>query len=228
MSEVEIAYRFRVRRRTAASWASLNEPLLDSEIGLESDTVWPNGGGRKFKIGPGAWNSLPYAVPDTPNAGGLVLVGTATVTGSAATTLTLSGLDLATDKCYRVLFACKNATASASNVNLYYSGDTTSGNYYRQTIQFNDTTVTGARNNNGFGFSMVASGPATGDMEILLDFDGRARAFIRNSLSTASTIQIHDVRHVRNVVGNVTSITFSASVANSLAVGSYFKVYKVN
>lgn len=55
MPEV-IPYRFRVRRRTAASWASLNEVLLDSEIGLETDT-------RKFKIGDGstAWNSMNYA-----------------------------------------------------------------------------------------------------------------------------------------------------------------------
>lgn len=51
-----VEYRFRLRRRTAASWTSLNEVLLDSEIGLESDT-------KKFKIGDGVtgWNSLPYA-----------------------------------------------------------------------------------------------------------------------------------------------------------------------
>lgn len=66
MSFVNIDTRFRVRRRTAASWTSLDEPLLDSEIGLESDTVWPLSGGRKFKIGPGAWNSLEYAVGDIP------------------------------------------------------------------------------------------------------------------------------------------------------------------
>lgn len=68
---VNIDTRFRVRRRTAASWTSLNEVLLDSEIGLESDTTWPNSGGRKFKIGDGvtAWNSLAYAVPDVDSGG---------------------------------------------------------------------------------------------------------------------------------------------------------------
>lgn len=56
MTEIQI--RFRVRRRTAASWTSLNEVLLDAELGLESDT-------DRFKFGDGvtAWNSLPYAVP---------------------------------------------------------------------------------------------------------------------------------------------------------------------
>lgn len=60
MTTVTVPVRFRVRRRTAASWTSGNEVLLDSEIGLETDT-------RKFKVGDGttAWNSLNYycAVP---------------------------------------------------------------------------------------------------------------------------------------------------------------------
>lgn len=50
-----IYYRFRLRRRTAASWTALNEILLGSEIGHESDT-------GRLKIGDGvtAWNALPY------------------------------------------------------------------------------------------------------------------------------------------------------------------------
>ncbi|HEU4589385.1 MAG TPA: hypothetical protein VFS13_00640 [Steroidobacteraceae bacterium] len=48
-------YRFRLRRRAASSWASLNEVLLDSEFGLESDT-------GKLKIGNGTdgFNDRPY------------------------------------------------------------------------------------------------------------------------------------------------------------------------
>lgn len=51
--------RFRARRRTAAAWASMNEVLLDSEIGRESDT-------DQFKFGDGvtAWNDLPYVTGD--------------------------------------------------------------------------------------------------------------------------------------------------------------------
>lgn len=230
MSIVRTLQRFENRRGTAAGLTANNEVLFDGEICVETDTTWPNGGGRKFKIGDGvtAWNSLPYAVPDTVSGGGVTLVGTATVTGSAATTLTLSGLDLSTDKCYEIVFAFKNATGSSSNVSLFYNGDTTATNYNRQTMQINSTALSGARANDGFAFTMAASAPATGDMKILADFDGRPRAFIRNSLGAASSIQIHDVRHVRDNTANVTSITLSASVANSMAVGSYFKVFKVN
>jgi hypothetical protein len=60
----EISIRFRVRRRTAAQWVTINEVLLNAEMGLESDT-------DKFKFGDGtnAWNSLPYASGPTLGAG---------------------------------------------------------------------------------------------------------------------------------------------------------------
>ena len=57
--------RFRLRRGTAANLATVNEVLLDSEIGLESDT-------GKFKIGNGttAWNSLGYYGADKATVAG--------------------------------------------------------------------------------------------------------------------------------------------------------------
>ncbi|PZP64372.1 MAG: hypothetical protein DI597_00730 [Pseudoxanthomonas spadix] len=55
MAEV-IEYRFRLRRAHAATWTSINDILLDGEIGLEKDT-------GKVKIGDGStpWNDLDYS-----------------------------------------------------------------------------------------------------------------------------------------------------------------------
>lgn len=55
--------RFKLRRRTAATWTSTNEVLLEGEMGLETDT-------RKAKYGDGvtAWNSLSYAAVDLTGA----------------------------------------------------------------------------------------------------------------------------------------------------------------
>lgn len=52
MAEV-IDYRFRPRRALAATWTTLNDVLLDQELGIEKDT-------GRMKMGPGAWNTLPY------------------------------------------------------------------------------------------------------------------------------------------------------------------------
>lgn len=62
-----LEYRFRVRRRTAADWTSLNEVLLDSEFGRESDT-------NRMKMGDGttAWSELPYCVSGDVDLTGLV------------------------------------------------------------------------------------------------------------------------------------------------------------
>ena len=65
--------RIKIRARTAAQWAALNEVLLARELGFETDT-------RKYKLGDGVtrWNSLPY--------GGGIATGGAwgTITGSIA------------------------------------------------------------------------------------------------------------------------------------------------
>jgi hypothetical protein len=47
--------RMQQRRKTAATWTSTNEVLLDGEIGVESDTgKWKTGNGTT------AWNSITY------------------------------------------------------------------------------------------------------------------------------------------------------------------------
>lgn len=61
----QLILRFRLRRRTAAQWTTVNEVLLSAEMGLESDT-------NKIKIGDGVspWSDLAYLVTDTGGGGG--------------------------------------------------------------------------------------------------------------------------------------------------------------
>lgn len=56
---VVLNYRFAMRRRTSADWTSLNEVLINSEWGYETDT-------GQLKIGDGvtAWGALPYVDTD--------------------------------------------------------------------------------------------------------------------------------------------------------------------
>ncbi len=68
---------FKLRRSTAATWASVNPVLAAGEPGLESDT-------GKMKLGDGttAWNSLAYAYTINSIPGSLELIYKYTVTGA--------------------------------------------------------------------------------------------------------------------------------------------------
>lgn len=272
---VVIPDRFAVRRRTAASWASVNEVLYLGEIGLERDT-------GKFKFGDGVrpWNSLPYyganlwqplnsnlteiagLVDPTADrllfwddsagtngafrfltlgtnlsitgttldaagggSGSLTALGTATVAGSAATTLTLSGLNLASYKGFIIVMALDNATASNADVSLYYNADTTATNYNRQSLGADGASVSGARANTAQIGTIPASETLTGSIEIANDRDGRPRATSRFNRDAGSVLKFSLFITAWTSATNVTSITLSSSVATSLAVGSTFTVY---
>lgn len=159
--------------------------------------------------------------------GGMTYIGIATVSGSAATDLTYSSLDLAADGSYFVQFSFTNATGANAAISLWFNADFTGTNYYRQTISADNTTIAGSRGNDGFAFQLTASTVAVGTITIQPDLTGRPRSSIQNSRNDPTLIQLHDVRHVRNVAANVTSITLRSNVANSLGVGSYFKVFKI-
>lgn len=61
-----IHYRFRLRRANSATWVSLNDVLLDGEIGYEKDT-------GRYKTGDGVttWNALNYNGPGQVDLDGL-------------------------------------------------------------------------------------------------------------------------------------------------------------
>lgn len=277
-----ISDRFACRRRTAASWTSLNEVLYKGEIGVETDT-------GRIKIGDGvsAWNDLLYAsiglfdpsgiadgdtlswdasagcwVPGSVSlgassvsiidaggyftgtdvesalqqlgaggggSGAMTFVGTATVAGAAASTLTLSGLNLDTAGHYQIQFSFGNATASNATLSMYFNSDFTATNYDAQSYTSAGGTTPSARSNNGLFCTMEASETATGTIWTRKDFNGRPRSMIQAVRAAPSVINFQQVGHVWTTAGtNVTGITISSSVANALAVGSFFKVYKVN
>jgi hypothetical protein len=166
----------------------------------------------------------------TGGGGAMTLVGTATVTGSAATSLTLSGLDLSTDGAYYVVYSLGNASAGSSiDVSMFFSGDTTATNYYTQQLLANNTSVTGntGRVNNAKVIGINTTTTGVGRAHLTIDNLGRARCIIdcARDHSTGMLLQMAALQYL--TIANVTSLTFTASVASTLAVGSYFKVFKV-
>lgn len=178
----------------------------------------------------GAGANPSWAAASGGGSGGMTLVGTATVSGAAATNLTLSGLDLGTDGCYYILWAVRNASASAVNLSLFYNSDTTATNYWTQYAYAVTGTINSPSKVNTAVVDAITAGAnrtSTGDVTILKDIDGRARSHFRFSRDVATSPQVIGGTHVWTTLSNVTSITVNSSVANALDVGSYIKVFKV-
>lgn len=161
-------------------------------------------------------------------SGAMTNLGTATVTGSAATTLAISGLDLSAYKAFLVTFALDNATGSSGALSLFYNSDTTATNYQRQRISATSTTVAGGRSNDPALDNLVANETNTGYAWISNDRDGKPRAWVFSSSAAPASVALIMQSIVWNSATNITGITISSSVANSLAIGSTFTVFGVS
>lgn len=121
----------RVRRDTAANWATVNPTLALGEPGIETDT-------RAIKVGTGstAWNALPYFLSGVHIRGqasrtaegtvSIATAGTYVSTGLTATldTTTTFGIGLGTTD----LFALKNTSGTTQILDVYASIDAHAGN----------------------------------------------------------------------------------------------------
>jgi len=171
-------------------------------------------------------DELAAAVGITGNS--MTTIGTFTVTGSAATTLAATGLDLSAYKAFFVVVNAENATGSAAAISLFYNADTTATNYYRQSFAANNATIGGARVNNANVFALDANECTNAQMFISRDRDGRARCRCHSVQGAAASISLALYSHIWTNTGNVTDITLSSSVSNSLAVGTTMTIYGIN
>jgi hypothetical protein len=108
-------------------------------------------------------------------------------------------------------------------VSLFYNGDTTTTNYDRRISQ-DGGAATAA--NDALFVTMVASTPSVYRLVIRPDFDGKPRCLGQGFLSATTTISGTVGVHMWRTAANVTSITLSASVANSFSIGSRIIVWK--
>jgi hypothetical protein len=148
------------------------------------------------------------------------------VTGSAVTSIDFTGLDINTHKNYRIVVNLINADAGDRDIFCYVNGDTTNTNYYSQEFVANSTSISGSRANAPYLSTMIASDRSTGESLVVLS---DSLAFIKHdgSYSSGSGIQ----RRSR-VIGktttdtNITQLTFTASSASAIAVGSKIQIYR--
>jgi hypothetical protein len=169
-------------------------------------------------------------IPGAAAGGSYAFVGEAIVAGSAATSITVSGLDLDTDESYFVELALQNVNGTLAEVRLFYNGDTTTSNYhYGQSLVTGAGVASTGSGTDAYVIPLNASGDcvATTTLPIKRDLTGRARCvFQTNGTPGGSDFAMAIRSHRWATVANVTSITFTSSVATAFAVGSYVRIWK--
>jgi hypothetical protein len=123
--------RLRLRRDTAANWASANPVLLNGEVGIETDT-------RRFKVGNGtlAWSSLSYYIEGVLARGQASKMTSGTIAIGAAGTYQSTGLTATLDSAsdYQVVlgttdtFGLKNDSGATKLFMVQASMDASAGN----------------------------------------------------------------------------------------------------
>lgn len=229
-----------VYRSSGTTWELLNPVAVPGAIGDQSGVTYLEGSAPAT---PASGKVITYAKTDglmyskddagtetlmsVGSGGAMTYVGSATVSGAAATTLAISGLDLDTHGRYYCELIADNATGSAAQVSLYYNADTTATNYNRQGVLANGTGVTAARGNDGILAVMDASENLVLTFTICNDFDSKARARSFGNYGASASLKLRDFAHSWTSTANVTGITIRSDVASSLAIGTVLKVWKI-
>lgn len=159
------------------------------------------------------------------------LVAETVVSGSAVTSVTFSGLDGNAAGGY-VLTGAIGKNIDAYKLNIYFNSDTTNTNYYSQEIKNTSSTTLATNQTNAPVIAeILASGGSSLFFSADIDIDinlGRLRVLGRYSRGTTTTVVngSYSIVSVNAISTNITTITLFASSANSIAVGSTFRLYK--
>lgn len=158
--------------------------------------------------------------------GALAFVGSVSVTGSPATTMGITGLDLSSDNIYVGRIDIPNPSATVE-YRLFYNGDSVTTNYsYSQFFVSGGTRSSASVN--GSRFTYATSGASSVCWFIIIpDADGypRAFSFIQYSSVTAPIWLI--ISHAWRTASNVTSIDITADTASKLLVGASLQLWKM-
>ncbi len=148
------------------------------------------------------------------------------VSGSAVTTIDVSGLDIATDRNYRIVLEIENTAGTLSGYELTVQGDHTLANYYSQILSVIDTAIVSARSNTPEICQVNAN--ETGTTEITLTQLGgvpSATAMTRKREGALVELRQYAVSKTASIA-NITSLRITSTIAGALGIGTKLTIYR--
>lgn len=152
-----------------------------------------------------------------------------TTTAANGSQVDFTGLSLATGGSYKMMWSASNATSTDSYIYLMVNGDSTTTDYHAQYLLANGATVAAGRENLPVAGYMIGSSSDMNEVTIGLDQRGYAtwKAHERQFFATNVQEVLRAGSYNTTGTGSITKLSFVASVANAIAAGSTFKLYKL-
>lgn len=150
----------------------------------------------------------------------------ATTTEYAMTNLTVSGLDLDTDKAYYILFYMKEGASATNVVSLYFNGCVTATDYYFVAMNANTSGV-GHDDANTAEIGRAFAGKKTLLNGTIVQTSGNEPYYIGTMGADETTNMVWRTRCMYSTItSNVTSTTMSTNQTNGIGIGSYLAILK--
>lgn len=159
---------------------------------------------------------------------GYTLLAESTVTGSAVTTVTFSGLNVGVGD--ELLLVGDLIGSGNGAIRLYTNSNTTNTNYYRQRLTASSTTVSAVRINDPSVCGVATSARTFFSTGIKLTNNSYITYQTCTSESySGSGIVLENMYGTSTFTAtSITRLDITASVASAIGIGSRFWLYKIN
>lgn len=170
-----------------------------------------------------SWRSVGVQI----GGGSMEFVTEAEVTGAAATTLTVSGLDLNAAERYFIEIEVLGASGTPT-LALTYNADTTATNYDVQVHESAAASSASARANNGVLLTTLTTDSTSIEGWLRISAENTPRFMYRYSSGDTTAVKSGSGVHTwRTASTNITSLTLTSSVSSALGIGSRIKIWKL-
>lgn len=155
------------------------------------------------------------------------LVWEHTVTGSAVTTVTATGLDILKDGSYKVVCGIVSAAGSPTGIKLFVNSDVTESNYSNRYITSSGTSVSTSSYSSPDACPIGSSGEISLSIIDMSIVDGYLVWNVNASRANTTGAFLYFVKHNVSQT-NITRLDFTCATASGIGVGSKFYIFRTN
>jgi len=139
----------------------------------------------------------------------------------------ITGLDINTDKEYKLTVITRNTSSNNLHYFMYVNNDYTNSNYYAQSLSADGTSVAALRDNYPNLMTSWGNANVYCNANLIRDISGYPRAIIEEANRSGNSISYVSYAWTKTAtVTNITSIRLSSQSGNNFSAGTYILICK--